>query len=128
MATHSFPAVLIYEHGELKLANLVTLSRAVLIVPIIALLLAGLRIPALALYVLAALTDAVDGWIARRSGRASSFGAQLDVRSTTCFRWASSPSCCWPCRACGNGRVWRWSSCSAAPSPIWRFPGRCGGG
>ena len=85
MATHSFPAVLIYEHGELKLANLVTLSRAVLIIPIIALLLAGLRIPALILYVLAALTDAVDGWIARRSGRASSFGAQLDAAVDNLF-------------------------------------------
>jgi len=85
MTTHSFPAVLIFEHGELKLANLVTLSRAVLIIPIIALLLAGLRAPALVLYVLAALTDAIDGWIARRSGRVSGFGAQLEAAVDNLF-------------------------------------------
>ncbi len=67
------------EGGAWKLANLVTLSRGVLIAPILALLLAGWRWPALALYGLAALTDLVDGWLARRSGRASAFGAQLDA-------------------------------------------------
>lgn len=67
------------EGGGWKLANLVTLSRAVLIAPILALLLAGWRWPALALYGVAAATDLVDGWLARRSGRASAFGAQLDA-------------------------------------------------
>lgn len=76
---------LVHEDGELKIANLVTLSRAVLILPIIALLLAGQQAAALAFYVVAALTDAVDGWIARRSGRASSFGAQLDAAVDNLF-------------------------------------------
>jgi phosphatidylglycerophosphate synthase len=67
------------EGGGWKLANLVTLSRGLAIVPILALLLAGWRWPALALYGLAAATDLVDGWLARRSGRASAFGAQLDA-------------------------------------------------
>lgn len=67
------------EGGAWKLANLVTLSRGVLIVPILALLLAGWRWPALGLYGVAAMTDLVDGWLARRSGRASAFGAQLDA-------------------------------------------------
>ena len=67
------------EGGALKLANLVTLSRGVLIAPILALLLAGKIYWALALYILAASTDLVDGWLARRSGRSSEFGAQLDA-------------------------------------------------
>lgn len=84
-ARHSFPATLIYEDGALKWANLVTLSRALLIAPIIALLLANLRTAALAVYVLAALTDAFDGWIARRTGRASRYGAQLDAAVDNIF-------------------------------------------
>lgn len=67
------------EGGRWKLANLVTLSRGVAIAPILGLLLAGWRWQALALYGLAAATDLVDGWLARRSGRASAFGAQLDA-------------------------------------------------
>lgn len=85
MATHSFPAALIFEDGELKWANLVTLSRAMLIAPIIALLLTGRQTPALALYVLAALTDVFDGWIARGTGRASRYGAQLDAAVDNIF-------------------------------------------
>lgn len=67
------------EDGDLKLANVVTLSRAVLIAPILALLFIGHPRAALVVYVIAAATDAFDGWIARRSGRASSYGAQLDA-------------------------------------------------
>ena len=67
------------EGGSLKLANLVTLSRGVLIVPILALLLAGRLVDALVVYVIAATTDLFDGWLARRSGRSSNFGAQLDA-------------------------------------------------
>ena len=70
---------IIMEDGRLKLANLVTLSRAALILPILALLKAGWFDSALALYLLAALTDLVDGWLARRMGQASAFGAQLDA-------------------------------------------------
>ena len=67
------------EDGELKLANLVTLSRGVLIAPILGLLAMGQATAALVLYVVAILTDVADGWLARRSGRASAFGAQLDA-------------------------------------------------
>ncbi len=67
------------EDGELKLANLVTLSRGVLIAPILWLLSDGRTLAAVILYVVAACTDLVDGWLARRSGRASAFGAQLDA-------------------------------------------------
>ena len=67
------------EGGRLKLANLVTLSRGVAIVPIALLLVSGWSIAALGLYLAAAATDLVDGWLARREGRASEFGAQLDA-------------------------------------------------
>jgi phosphatidylglycerophosphate synthase len=67
------------EEGELKLANLVTLSRALLIAPILALLLLEHATPALALYIVAVGTDAADGWLARRTARSSEFGAQLDA-------------------------------------------------
>jgi phosphatidylglycerophosphate synthase len=70
---------LISEGGSLKLANIVTLLRGVLILPILALLLAGRPIAALGVYILAASTDLIDGWVARRSGRSSDFGAQLDA-------------------------------------------------
>ncbi|KRB40593.1 CDP-alcohol phosphatidyltransferase family protein [Phenylobacterium sp. Root700] len=67
------------EDGGVKLANLVTLSRGAAIAPIFLLLVLGHGLAALGLYVLAAATDLVDGWLARRSGRASAFGAQLDA-------------------------------------------------
>jgi len=67
------------EQGRVKLANLVTLSRALLIAPILGLLIAGHGPAALGLYLVAAATDLVDGWLARRSGQASAFGAQLDA-------------------------------------------------
>ncbi|HRD46555.1 MAG TPA: CDP-alcohol phosphatidyltransferase family protein [Caulobacter sp.] len=82
------PLALVFEGGELKWANVVTLSRGLLIAPILALLLAGRAAWALDLYVLAALTDAVDGWIARASGRSSSFGAQLDAAVDNVFSLA----------------------------------------
>lgn len=72
-------ARLVYEDGAWKPANAVTLSRALLILPVLALLLAGARWGALAVYGIAAATDLVDGWLARRSGQASAFGAQLDA-------------------------------------------------
>jgi len=67
------------EEGELKVANLVTVSRAVLIVPMMLLLTMGLNSVALGLNLIAAATDWIDGWLARRAGRASGFGAQLDA-------------------------------------------------
>jgi len=76
------------EGGALKLANLVTLSRGLLVLPIFALLAAGQGLAALLLYGLAAATDLVDGWLARRSGRASAFGAQLDAAVDNIFSLA----------------------------------------
>ena len=67
------------EGGAVKLANIVTLLRGVMILPIAGLLLEGARSLALGLYLLAVLTDGLDGWLARRSGRMSDFGATLDA-------------------------------------------------
>ena len=73
------PPSLLVERGQFKPANAVTLSRGLLIAPIFALLWAGMTAAALAVYILAAATDLVDGWLARRYGQASAFGAQLDA-------------------------------------------------
>jgi phosphatidylglycerophosphate synthase len=75
----AFPLSLVVERGAFKPANAVTLSRGVLILPIFGLLWVGQPTLALGLYVLAALTDVIDGWLARRFNQASEFGAQLDA-------------------------------------------------
>ena len=73
------------EGGHLKLANLVTLSRGLAVVPILVLLVTGHVTWAMVLYLAAASTDLIDGWLARRSGRASEFGAQLDAAVDNAF-------------------------------------------
>ena len=75
----AFPLSLVVERGAFKPANAVTLSRGVLILPIFGLLWSGRPTAALGLYVLAALTDVADGWLARRFKQSSEFGAQLDA-------------------------------------------------
>jgi phosphatidylglycerophosphate synthase len=75
----AFPVSLVVERGAFKPANAVTLIRAVLIAPIFGLLLAHRPGLALGLYVVAAATDGIDGWLARRCDQASAFGAQLDA-------------------------------------------------
>ncbi len=72
-------APIVSENGSFKLANVVTLSRGVLIAPIVLLLGAGHDLLALIVYGCAAATDVADGWIARSEGSASEFGAQLDA-------------------------------------------------
>ncbi len=73
------PLWLVVERGAFKPANAVTLLRALLIAPIFGLLWAGQTRAALGLYVLAAATDLIDGWLARRFNQSSAFGAQLDA-------------------------------------------------
>ena len=74
-----FPLSLVVERGEFKPANAVTLSRGLLVLPIFGLLWWGRESAALGLYVVAALTDLVDGWLARFFKQSSEFGAQLDA-------------------------------------------------
>ena len=61
-----------------NLANLVTLSRLVAVLPIWLLIDAKAYGAALVLFVIAALSDAVDGAVAKATGTASTFGAILD--------------------------------------------------
>ena len=73
------------EGGHLKLANLVTLSRGLAVLPILVLLASGHMTWAMMIYLAAASTDLIDGWLARQSGRASAFGAQLDAAVDNVF-------------------------------------------
>jgi phosphatidylglycerophosphate synthase len=82
------PLSLVVERGAFKPANVVTLARGVLIIPIFALLWAGEAQAALWLYILAAATDLLDGWLARRLGQSSAFGAQLDATVDNLFSLA----------------------------------------
>ena len=90
---------LLDEGGGFKTANLVSLLRGVLIPPIVVLLMRDMNAAALALYVLAVATDGLDGWLARRSGRCSEFGAILDSvidnifsLSIAVFLWLALPA------------------------------------
>ncbi|MDB5426962.1 MAG: CDP-alcohol phosphatidyltransferase [Phenylobacterium sp.] len=80
-----FPLSLVVERGRFKPANAVTLCRGLLIAPIFVLLWAGLPTAALGLYILAAATDLLDGWLARRFKQSSEFGAQLDAAVDNLF-------------------------------------------
>lgn len=76
-----------YPHDRLGLCNLVTLGRAAIMAVLAALLtrpdgLAGdpaLAWAAVALAMAGLALDGVDGWLARRSGLASAFGARFDI-------------------------------------------------
>lgn len=58
--------------------NLLTTARALAVLPIVALMLAELWMAAFVLFVAAALTDFLDGWLARRWNQVSEFGRFLD--------------------------------------------------
>lgn len=81
----AFPISLVVERGAFKPANAVTLLRGVLIAPIFGLLAGGQVTWALAIYVAAAVTDLIDGWLARRFKQSSEFGAQLDAMVDNLF-------------------------------------------
>jgi phosphatidylglycerophosphate synthase len=76
-----------FPHARLGLCNLVTLGRAAMMAVIAALLVrpaglageAGLAWGAVALALTALALDGVDGWLARRSGLTSAFGARFDM-------------------------------------------------
>jgi cardiolipin synthase len=60
------------------LPNLICVARLVLIVPIVAALQATEYLTALALFVVAAVSDGLDGWLAKRFGWTSDLGKFLD--------------------------------------------------
>lgn len=70
-----------YPHAALGLCNLVTLARLVIVAALAVPLVAGEGggTAVFALAVAALLLDGVDGWLARRAGLASSFGARFDM-------------------------------------------------
>jgi phosphatidylglycerophosphate synthase len=72
-----------YPHGSLGLCNVVTLARLVLVMVLAAALFAGgvggWTVVGLAGVALA--LDGVDGWLARRNGHASAFGARFDMET-----------------------------------------------
>jgi CDP-diacylglycerol--glycerol-3-phosphate 3-phosphatidyltransferase len=61
-----------------SLADALALLRALAVVPIWYALVYDLRAAAFALFVIAAVSDAVDGWVARRSGSLRPAGALID--------------------------------------------------
>ena len=70
-----------YPHDRLGLCNYVTLTRLVLTCALLAPFLAS-SAPSWAFFTVAAVAlalDGVDGWLARRQGLVSTFGAQFDV-------------------------------------------------
>lgn len=70
-----------YPHDRLGACNVVTMIRAALVCALLPPLLAGHPAgwPVAGLAALALALDGVDGWLARRSGLASDFGARFDV-------------------------------------------------
>jgi CDP-diacylglycerol--glycerol-3-phosphate 3-phosphatidyltransferase len=62
----------------MSLANLITLSRGLMIVPVVALLAAGHRWAAWWLFGVACATDLVDGFVARARGEVTRLGKVLD--------------------------------------------------
>ena len=64
--------------SKMNLPNKLTIIRTILIVPFILLLLAEYDFIALAIFIIASLTDFVDGQIARRFNQVSDFGKFLD--------------------------------------------------
>lgn len=71
-----------YPHSRFGTCNLVTLARAGMVAGMAGLLVAGLHgWTVLGVAVVALALDGVDGWLARRSGLASAYGARLDMET-----------------------------------------------
>ncbi len=62
----------------MTVADGIALARAVALVPVAWAIAADQRVLALAIFAVAAASDALDGWVARRSGSAGARGAYLD--------------------------------------------------
>jgi CDP-diacylglycerol--glycerol-3-phosphate 3-phosphatidyltransferase len=72
------PSLSIPRTGGRALADGLTLLRGLLGLPLLICLQVGWAAPAWGLLLLGGLTDAADGWLARRSGGGSVWGARLD--------------------------------------------------
>ena len=78
----------------MRAADLVAVLRALAIIPIAWLVLSGDAALALAIFIVAALTDAVDGWLARRAG-VTARGAFLDPLADKIFVVGSLVALAW---------------------------------
>jgi phosphatidylglycerophosphate synthase len=76
-----------YPHGSFGLCNAVTLVRLVIVAALAASLFAGgtEAWPVVALAALALALDGADGWLARRDGLVSAFGARFDMETDSAF-------------------------------------------
>lgn len=76
-----------FPHADLGLANIATLGRLVIVSILFVVLLEGLppAWPISVLAVLALCLDGIDGWLARKQGLASQFGARFDVEVDAAF-------------------------------------------
>ncbi|KKZ12432.1 MAG: hypothetical protein TE42_04655 [Candidatus Synechococcus spongiarum SP3] len=95
------------------LANGLTVLRGLLAVPLLLALQWGWNWWAWWLLMLAAATDAVDGWLARRSGGGSPWGARLDP---LCDKLLLLAPLLW---LAGQGTGATGDSISAIPTPLW---------
>lgn len=76
-----------YPHSRLGLCNLVTLGRMALALAFLVPLMAGggASWPVFAIAALTLSLDGLDGWLARRQGLASAFGARFDMEVDAAF-------------------------------------------
>ena len=129
------------ERRPFGLANGLTLLRLDLAACLLAAAWAGPAGPSWPVFTVAALTlalDGIDGWLARRLDRASSFGARLDMLSDIAFTivlsllalrlggigpWVLAIGLVWPAFAVA-GRIW--SPLAAPLSPSRRRRAACG--
>jgi cardiolipin synthase len=72
-------------HPHLSLPNTVTAVRATFVVPIVGAVASGRHVLALTIAILFGAMDAVDGWLARRYGQSTSFGAMFDSVTDRAF-------------------------------------------
>jgi phosphatidylglycerophosphate synthase len=77
---------------RMEAANALTALRIFLVPPIVILLFRGYILHGLILYIIAAVTDVADGFVARRFGQETSFGLMLDpvgdiVSTLAVFAW-----------------------------------------
>ncbi|MFC3129271.1 CDP-alcohol phosphatidyltransferase family protein [Coralloluteibacterium stylophorae] len=127
-----------HPHGRFGAANAVTLLRAVLTCLVGGLLvdaplLAGSRAwqwGAVAIVVVALALDGIDGWLARRQGLASRFGARFDLEIDALLilllsvaAWRLDRAGAWVIGAglmryafIGAGRIWPWLAAPLPPS------------
>lgn len=63
---------------KMNVPNMLTIIRMILIIPFVILLLNGANIPAVILFIVASLTDMLDGQIARKYNLVTNFGKFMD--------------------------------------------------